>query len=135
MGDSPEIRLLISGGIGLDPKILQHRPQHDIHFGDREISADAPPCSATNASHAGAARPCAVAEAIRIESFGVGEDFRILVHIGNTHDTVRSYGIRHSPRSKSGELTRRPNTSMTVRTRSTSKIVARRKSLPPRQPL
>jgi hypothetical protein len=47
VGDSPEIRLLIGGGIGLDPKILQHRSQHDIHFGNREISAEAPPCSAT----------------------------------------------------------------------------------------
>jgi hypothetical protein len=47
MGDSPEIRLLIGGGVGLDPKISQHRPQHDIHFGDREISADAPPRPAT----------------------------------------------------------------------------------------
>ena len=47
VGDSPEMRLLIGGGIGLDPEILQHRPQHDVHFGDGEISADAPPCSAT----------------------------------------------------------------------------------------
>ena len=47
MGDSPEIRLLIGGGIGLDPEILQHPPQHDIHFGDCEISADTPPRSAT----------------------------------------------------------------------------------------
>src|SRR5215213_9034255 len=42
MGDSPEIRLLIGGGIGLYPEILQHRPQHDIHFGDREFGAYAP---------------------------------------------------------------------------------------------
>ena len=47
MGDSPEIRLLIGGGIGLDPEILQDPPQHDIHLGDREIRADAPPRSAT----------------------------------------------------------------------------------------
>jgi hypothetical protein len=47
VGNSPEMRLLIGGGIGLDPEILQHRSQHDIHFGDCEISAEAPPCSAT----------------------------------------------------------------------------------------
>jgi hypothetical protein len=44
---SPEMRFLISSGVGLDPKILQHRSQHDIHFGNREIGAEAPPCSAT----------------------------------------------------------------------------------------
>ena len=46
-------------------------------------------------------------------------------------NTVRSCGIRHPPRSKFGALTRRPIESMTVRARSTSKIVARRRSLPP----
>src|SRR4029077_9857291 len=83
VGNSPRIRLLIGGGIGLDPEILQHRPQHDIHFGDREVSADAPPYSATER------QPCwwpGAAEAIRIESFGVREDFRILVQIGNAHE-------------------------------------------------
>ncbi len=85
MGDSPEVRLLIGGGIGLDPEVLQHRPQHDIHFGDREISANAPPRSATER------QPCrcrrlGAAEAVRIESFGVREDFRILVQIGDAHE-------------------------------------------------
>ena len=47
VGDSPEMGLLIGGVIGLDPEILQHRSQHDVHLGDGEISADASPCSAT----------------------------------------------------------------------------------------
>src|SRR6202012_5854993 len=45
--DSPEMRLLVGGGIGVDPKILQNRPQHDVHFGDREIRPDAAACSAS----------------------------------------------------------------------------------------
>jgi hypothetical protein len=43
VGDSPEMHLLIGGRIGLDPEILQDRPQHDVHFGGDEVSADAPP--------------------------------------------------------------------------------------------
>ena len=43
VGHSPEMHLLIGGRIGLDPEILQDRPQHDVHFGGDELSADAPP--------------------------------------------------------------------------------------------
>jgi hypothetical protein len=83
MDDSLEMRLLIGSGIGLDPEILQHRPQHDIHFGDREISAGAPPRSAAERQPSWC-RLVGVPEAVRIESFWVREEFRILMQIGDT---------------------------------------------------
>jgi len=95
MGDSSEIRLLIGGGwISLDPEIPQYRPQHDIHFGDREISTDTPACSTAKR------QPCwcrrsGSAEAVRIESFGARKDFGILVNIGNAHEHRAI--IRNSP--------------------------------------
>ena len=46
-------------------------------------------------------------------------------------NTLRLCGIRHGPRSKCDALTRLPGRSIMGRTRSTSKIVARRKSPPP----
>ena len=87
IGDSPEMRLLVGGGVGVDLEILQHRPQHDINFVDCEFSAHAPACSASER------QPCwcrllGAPEAVRIESFGVREDFRILVQIGNAHKHV-----------------------------------------------
>ena len=87
IGDSPEMRLLVGGGIGVDLEILQHRPQHDIDFVDCEVSADAPPCSASERQPCRCRLPGA-AEAVRIESFGVREDFRILVQIGDAHEHV-----------------------------------------------
>src|SRR5947209_8175302 len=85
VGDSPERGLLVDGCIGLDPEISQHRPQDDIHLRDREISADAPSRAPTER------QPCwcrwlGAVEAIRIESFGAGEYFRILVQTGNAHE-------------------------------------------------
>ena len=85
MGDPPEIRLLVGGSIGLDREVLQHRSQHDIHLGDREVGADAPSRPATERQPGRCRRPCA-AEAVRIESFWMGEDFRILVKIGDPHE-------------------------------------------------
>src|ERR1700722_2970619 len=83
IGDSPELRLLVGGGIGMDPETLQHRPQHDIHFGDREIRPDASACSASER------QPCwcrliAVPKAGRIETFGGRKDFPLLVQSGKT---------------------------------------------------
>lgn len=42
VGDSAEMHLLIGGRVGLDPEILQHRPQHDVHLGGDELGAEAP---------------------------------------------------------------------------------------------
>ena len=95
MGDSPEMRLLIGGGIGLDPEVLQYRSQHDIHLGDREVGADAPSRSATEREPGRCHRPCA-AEAMRIESFWMGVDFRILVKISNPDEhraSVRNFHV------------------------------------------
>src|ERR1700733_6485457 len=85
MGDPTEIRLLIGGGIGLNPEIAQYRSQHDIHLGDCEISAQTPACSATERQPRRCRRFDAI-EALRIESFWVRENARILVKIGSAHE-------------------------------------------------
>ena len=130
IGDSPEIRLLVGGGVGVDLKILEDSPST---ISISLIAKSAPMhrrAPFPNASHAGAGL-LGVPEAVRIESFGVREDFRILVQIGEAYKDVVIVRIRQAPRSKCGALTWRPGKSMTGRTRNTSKIVARRKSLPP----
>src|ERR1700735_2527999 len=97
IGDSPELRLLVGGGIGMDPETLQHRPQHDIHFGDREIRPDASACSASERQPCGC-RLIGVQKAGRIETLGLRKDFRILVQIGKTHKHVAT--VRNSPRAQ-----------------------------------
>jgi hypothetical protein len=62
------MRLLLGGGIRLDPEVLQHRSQHNIHLGDREIGADASTRSATG-REPGRCHRLGAAEAVRIEPF------------------------------------------------------------------
>jgi hypothetical protein len=62
------MRLLVGGGIRLDPEVLQHRSQHNIHLGDREIGADASTRSATEGEPDRCHR-LGAAEAVRIEPF------------------------------------------------------------------
>src|ERR1700733_14395109 len=97
IGNSPEMRLLVGGGIGVDPETLPHRPKHDVHFGDREIRPDAAACSASERQPCGC-RLIGVQKAGRIETPGMRKHFRILVQIGKTHKHVAT--VRDSPRAK-----------------------------------
>src|ERR1700744_2898245 len=97
IGDSPEMRLLVGGGIGVDPETLQYRPQHDVHFGDRKIRPDAAACSASERQPCGC-RMIGVQKAGRVETLGMRKDFRILVQIGKNHKHVAT--VRDSARTQ-----------------------------------
>ena len=98
MGDSPEMRLLVGGGSrsgsgnSAAPSAARYRFRLIAKSAPMHRRAPSP-----NASHPGAGGLVS-AEAVRIESFGVREDFRILVQIGNAHKYVAI--VRNPPRAE-----------------------------------
>ena len=106
-------------------------PQHDVDFGDQK-SAPMHRCSSAAERRTRWCRGFGCAEARWIESFGMRKASGFLVKVGNAHEH-RAVLPRNPPRAEWSKLalwTQLFDYIDDAAHRSTSKIVARRKSLP-----
>ena len=121
-GDAPEVDLLIRRVVGLDHEVPQHGSQDDIHLDVGERRTDA---TAGAPAERSPGRRCPGAdEPVGSKRSGFGKTSGLACTFAIAIITVYPCGIRQSPRSKCGAATCRPEKSMTVRFRWSSRIVA-----------